>query len=103
MCWSLTRSARADTGTGEGGPKRSLGTEALSRDCGRDGELVLQRCADGACAHLGERGCMIYEHRPSACRSFDCRVFSAMGLVEYCDPNHRIPDWEFAEDERGEH
>ena len=46
---------------------------------------------------------MIYEHRPSACRSFDCRVFSAMGLVEYCDPNHRIPDWEFAEDERGEH
>ena len=68
-----------------------------------DGELVLQRCADGACAHLGERGCMIYEHRPSACRSFDCRVFSAMGLVEYCDPNHRIPDWEFAEDERGEH
>jgi len=65
--------------------------------------LVLQRCADGACAHLGERGCMIYEHRPSACRSFDCRVFSAMGLVEYCDPNHRIPDWEFAEDERGEH
>ena len=35
MCWSLTRSARADTGTGEGGPKRSLGTEALSRDCGR--------------------------------------------------------------------
>jgi hypothetical protein len=26
-----------------------------------------------------------------------------MGLVEHCDPNHRIPDWEFAEDERGEH
>jgi Fe-S-cluster containining protein len=37
-----------------------------------DGESVLQRRADGACAHLGERGCMIYEHRPSACRSFDC-------------------------------
>jgi hypothetical protein len=26
-----------------------------------------------------------------------------MGLVERCGPNHRIPDWEFAEDERGEH
>src|SRR6516165_9974657 len=25
----------------------------------RDGELVLQRRADGACAHLGERGCVI--------------------------------------------
>jgi hypothetical protein len=42
-----------------------------------DGELVLRRRADGACAHLGDRGCMIYEHRPSACRSFDCRAFSA--------------------------
>jgi Fe-S-cluster containining protein len=34
-----------------------------------DRELVLQRRADGACAHLGDRGCMIYEHRPSACRA----------------------------------
>jgi Fe-S-cluster containining protein len=64
----------------------------------RDGELVLQRRADGACAHLGEQGCMVYEHRPSACRNFDCRAFSAMGLVEHCDPDHRTPDWEFAED-----
>ena len=44
-------------------------------------------------------GCTVYEHRPSACRSFDCRAFAAIGLVEYCDPNHRIPDWEFTEDE----
>jgi hypothetical protein len=65
-----------------------------------DGELVLRRRADGACAHLGDRGCMIYEHRPSACRSFDCRAFAAMGLVEHCDPNHRTPDWEFAAPER---
>ena len=68
-----------------------------------DGGLVLQRRADGACAHLGARGCTVYQHRPSACRSFDCRAFGAMGLVEHCDPNHRIPDWEFAEDEGGEH
>jgi len=63
-----------------------------------DGGLVLQRRADGACAHLGAQGCTVYEHRPSACRSFDCRAFAAMGLVEHCDPNHHIPDWEFAED-----
>jgi hypothetical protein len=50
-----------------------------------DGELVLQRHAAGACVHLGEQGCTVYEHRPSACRSFDCRAFSAMGLVEHCD------------------
>ena len=60
----------------------------LLMEWNHDGELVLQRRADGACAHLGERGCMIYKHRPSACRSFDCRAFSAMGLVEHCDPNH---------------
>jgi hypothetical protein len=41
----------------------------------------------------GERGCTIYEQRPSACRNFDCRAFSAMGLVEHCDRNHRTPDW----------
>ena len=61
-----------------------------------DGELVLQRRSDGACAHLGERGCTVYEQRPSVCRTFDCRVFAAMGLVEHCGPNHQTPDWEFA-------
>jgi hypothetical protein len=66
----------------------------------RDGELVLQRRADGACVHLGERGCTVYEHRPAVCRSFDCRAFSAMGLVEHCDPDHRTPDWQFAAPEQ---
>jgi uncharacterized protein len=61
-----------------------------------DGELVLQRRPDGACAHLGERGCTVYEQRPAVCRTFDCRVFAAMGLVERCGPNHQTPGWEFA-------
>jgi hypothetical protein len=61
-----------------------------------DGELVLQQRADGACVHLGEQGCTVYEQRPAVCRSFDCRAFSAMGLVEHCDPDHRTPDWQFA-------
>ena len=61
-----------------------------------DGELVLQRRADGACVHLGELGCMVYEHRPSTCRSFDCRVYTAMGLDGRCDDNHQLPEWEFA-------
>lgn len=72
----------------------------LMTERNRDGELVLQRHADRACAHLGAQGCTVYEHRPSVCRSLDCRAFSAMGLVEYCAPNHRTPDWEFAEDRR---
>jgi hypothetical protein len=30
------------------------------------------------------------------CRTFDCRVFAAMGLVERCGPSHQTPGWEFA-------
>ena len=56
-----------------------------------DGELVLQRRPDGACVHLGERGCTVYEQRPAVCRTFDCRVFAAMGLVERCGPDHQTP------------
>ena len=61
-----------------------------------EGELVLQRRPDGACVHLGERGCTVYEQRPAVCRTFDCRVFAAMGLVERCGPSHETPGWEFA-------
>jgi hypothetical protein len=59
----------------------------------RDGELVLQQRPDGACVHLGERGYTVYEHRPAVCRSFDCRVFAAMGLVECCNLDRQTPDW----------
>jgi Fe-S-cluster containining protein len=61
-----------------------------------EGELVLQRRSDGACVHLGERGCTVYERRPAVCRTFDCRVFAAMGLVERCGPSQQTPGWEFA-------
>jgi Fe-S-cluster containining protein len=60
-----------------------------------DGELVLQRRADGACAHLGDNGCTVYSRRPAVCRSFDCRVYAAMGLDRRCDDGHELPDWEF--------
>ena len=60
-----------------------------------DGELVLRQRPDGACIHLGEHGCTVYEHRPTVCRNFDCRAFAAMGIVEQCGPNHQTPDWEF--------
>lgn len=53
-----------------------------------EGELVLQRRSNGACVHLGGRGCTVYEQRPAVCRTFDCRVFAAMGLAECCGPNH---------------
>ena len=35
---------------------------------------ILKRREDGACIHLSEDNrCAIYEHRPGACRVFDCR------------------------------
>jgi Fe-S-cluster containining protein len=74
--------------------RRRLPHLLMARD--RDGSLVLQQRADGACVHLGERRCTVYEHRPSVCRSFDCRAFAAMGIIEHCYPNYRTPDWTFA-------
>lgn len=36
---------------------------------------VLERRSDNSCCHLGERGqCTVYERRPAACRSYDCRT-----------------------------
>ena len=78
--------------------RRHLPHLLTERNC--DGDLVLQRRADGGCVHLGEQGCTVYQYRPSVCRTFDCRAFSAMGLVEHCDPNHLTPDWQFAAPER---
>jgi Putative zinc- or iron-chelating domain len=61
-----------------------------------DGDLVLPRRADGACIHLGDRGYTVYDQRPGVCRSFACRAFAAMGIVEQCAPGHQTPSWEFA-------
>jgi hypothetical protein len=44
------------------------------------GHLELRHRDDGACIHLGEAGCTVYEHRPSLCRLYDCRANAALGL-----------------------
>jgi hypothetical protein len=41
------------------------------------GHLVLGYDRAGRCPLLGDAGCSIYEHRPRACRTYDCRVFPA--------------------------
>ena len=69
--------------------RRHLPHLLTERNC--DGDLVLRRRPDGGCVHLGEQGCTVYQYRPSVCRTFDCRAFSAMGLVEYCDPKSSDP------------
>jgi uncharacterized protein len=46
-----------------------------------DGTRVMGYDASGACPMLQEGRCTIYAHRPRACRSYDCRVYAAAGIV----------------------
>jgi hypothetical protein len=68
-------------------------------------DAVLNKRENGACVHLGERGCTVYEHRPRACLAYDCRLFSlthVMDTVNY-DAGKVTPSWLFTsktEDER---
>lgn len=45
------------------------------------GHVVMGYDGDGCCPMLSAAGCRIYEHRPRTCRTYDCRVFAAAGVV----------------------
>jgi hypothetical protein len=45
------------------------------------GHVVLGYDQRGHCPLLIDNQCSVYEHRPQACRTYDCRVFSATGVV----------------------
>jgi len=45
------------------------------------GHVVLGYDERGHCPLLVDDACSIYEHRPRACRTYDCRVFAATGLA----------------------
>lgn len=71
------------------------------------GHVVLGYDHRGHCPMLVEGACSIYEHRPRACRMYDCRVFAAAGV----DPDQpeiarRVRRWRFGyptEADRAEH
>jgi hypothetical protein len=44
------------------------------------GHVLLGYDERGRCPMLTDEGCSIYEHRPRACRAYDCRVFAAAGV-----------------------
>lgn len=54
----------------------------------------------GQCPMLIEGRCSIYANRPSACRTYDCRVFAAAdidaGGAEKADVNERVLRWQFS-------
>ncbi len=55
-------------------------TSRLDTEIRDDGVRYLKRKPDGSCVHLGPSGCEVYERRPAACRTFDCRLYSALGI-----------------------
>jgi Fe-S-cluster containining protein len=62
------------------------------------GHMVLGYDERGHCPMLVDGSCSIYEHRPRACRTYDCRVFAATGIeVEAGQPaiGRRVRRWRF--------
>ena len=73
------------------------------------GYVVLGYDERGHCPMLIDAKCSIYEHRPQACRSYDCRIFPAAGLdpgAEKADISQRARQWQFGystDDDRTAH
>jgi Fe-S-cluster containining protein len=44
------------------------------------GHLLMGYDERGHCPMLVDDRCTIYEHRPRACRTYDCRIFAATGV-----------------------
>lgn len=44
------------------------------------GNMVLGFDENGHCPMLVENRCSIYENRPQTCRTYDCRLFAAVGI-----------------------
>lgn len=65
---------------------------------GRRGHRVMGYDKDGHCPMLVDDRCSIYDHRPRACRVYDCRVFAASGTFPsgegQADVAERAREWE---------
>lgn len=61
------------------------------------GHQVMGHDEHGRCPMLVDRRCSIYEQRPRACRTYDCRIYAATGI----EPDHqpdvaaRVAEWRF--------
>ena len=64
------------------------------------GHLLMGYDEHGACPMFVDGGCSIYEHRPRACRVYDCRIFAATGVEVAGDDKPavaaRVRQWRFA-------
>jgi uncharacterized protein len=76
------------------------------------GHVLLGYDENGHCPMLVDDRCSIYEHRPRACRTYDCRIFAAAGLDVDAEDDRKAPiarrarRWRFAfptDDDRRRH
>jgi Fe-S-cluster containining protein len=72
--------------------------------------VLLGYDSNGRCPMFANGKCSIYEDRPQTCRSYDCRVFTAAGILpggpDKVEINERARRWRFtypAEQDREEH
>lgn len=102
-CTACCRSAQfVDIGPDEVGTLGHIPEGLRFPAPGRPGFQVLGYDEQGRCPMLGDAGCTIYEHRPRACRTFDCRIFAAAG-VEPDEPGkellaQQVKRWRFSYD-----
>jgi hypothetical protein len=70
------------------------------------GHVLLGLVDHGSCPMMRDGHCVIYPHRPSTCRTYDCRVFPATGLtpdlVEQAGIAHQAGRWRFRVDSDAE-
>ena len=86
-CWF----PRVDVDPNQESPER-----LAKLDLEHDAEgYFLRKRADGACIHLRENGCTVYEYRPHSCREFDCRRLTLTGTGIKFGHGHVTPVWEF--------
>ena len=64
-----------------------------------EGNVLMGYDEKGHCPMLQNGACSIYEHRPSTCRSYDCRIFPATGVqISEKDKVHitqQVERWKF--------
>jgi Fe-S-cluster containining protein len=65
---------------------------------GRPGHRVLGYDEHGRCPMLIDDRCSIYADRPRACRTYDCRVYAAAGVVPAGQPAvaAQVARWRFS-------
>jgi Fe-S-cluster containining protein len=110
-CTACCRSSQfVHIGPDETGTLAHIPAELLFPAPGRPrGHVVLGYDEHGHCRLLVDDKCSIYEQRPNACRTYDCRILAATGLdpgEEQGDLARRARQWQFSystEDDRTEH